>query len=127
MQIQRRLCAILLTSTNQLVIQAQQHYWTAIATEVIIHNSMETALTEALLQEYGWQVRVIEQAFLLEHALTDDLFLRQWYYVCRLIEPRGSLAEPFHTYPLDQAVELDVRPIRFKTYLTEHLEGLQKL
>ncbi|MCU0498269.1 MAG: hypothetical protein MUF87_13025 [Anaerolineae bacterium] len=127
MQIQRRLCVILLNSANQLVLQTQQQYWTAIALESINTHSMEVALTQMLFEQYQWRIQVIEQAFSLEHALTEELFLRQWYYVCRLIEPYDDLVHPLYVHPLHQVNELDLRPIRFKTYLVEHLERLQGL
>lgn len=145
MQISQRVCAILLTPENELLLVRNTRYgsvpyWTAPACIVQETDlSLEAALTRELDTLIMQPVHIIKPVFTTEHILEEDVVVRQWFYLCfladRPVKPKSrastrALLDPSleKIQPTPDALKrLNIQPERLKAFLITNCDRLPSL
>lgn len=143
MQISQRVRAILVTKNNQLMLIKRvkdgfMPCWVAPGGGVIAADtSLEGAVSREIREELGGTVSVVKPVFFLEHILEEEVVIKQWFYLCYLLDDtvtanlKGAHWGDYQieTFPLNREAlkKLNIQPEKLKSFLLSNCDHLMAL
>ncbi|HEX2622591.1 MAG TPA: NUDIX hydrolase [Phototrophicaceae bacterium] len=143
MQISQRVCAILITAANELVlvkhhVNASAPYWTAPGgTMQEKDGRIDITLARELQRISPSTINIIKPVLTIEHILEEDVVVQQWFFLCYLTDGKFMVQTSESGKPvLDTEVvrlkpevikRLNIHPLKLKSFLMENCERLLAL
>jgi ADP-ribose pyrophosphatase YjhB (NUDIX family) len=136
MQISQRVRAILINKNNQLMLikRVKDGFapcWVAPGGGVIATDtSLEGAVSREIRQELGGTVSVVKPVFFLEHILEEEVVIKQWFYLCYLLDDAVTSDNyQIETFPLKREAlkSLNIQPEKLKSFLLSNCDHLMAL